>query len=67
MKDSWTSAKAYDTFMGRWSRLIAYEYVHWLEPSPGLRWLDLGCGTGALTSAILDLTDPTSILACDPF
>jgi SAM-dependent methyltransferase len=66
MKDNWTSANAYNAFMGRWSRLIALEYIRWLDPSPGLRWLDLGCGTGALTKVLLELTDPTSILACDP-
>ncbi len=66
MKDNWTSANAYDAFMGRWSRLIALEYIRWLDPPPKLRWLDLGCGTGALTKVLLEHTDPASILACDP-
>jgi trans-aconitate methyltransferase len=66
MNDRWVSADSYEAFMGRWSRLLAREFVRWLEPPPGLRWLELGCGTGALTEAILDQAMPASILACDP-
>jgi trans-aconitate methyltransferase len=64
--DSWESAKAYHSFMGRWSRLAAQEFVAWLDPATRLHWLDLGCGTGALTAALLDRAEPASILACDP-
>jgi ubiquinone/menaquinone biosynthesis C-methylase UbiE len=28
------------------------ETTEWLEPGPGSRWLDLGCGSGQLTRAI---------------
>lgn len=52
--------------MGRWSRQAAYEFLSWLEPQPNLRWLEMGCGTGALTEAILEQANPISILACDP-
>jgi SAM-dependent methyltransferase len=31
-----------------------------------MRWLDVGCGTGALTSAILHAADPALVLGCDP-
>ncbi len=34
--------------MGRWSRLIARVFLDWLAPPPAIRWLDFGCGTGAL-------------------
>lgn len=64
--DNWASANSYDFFMGRWSRLAALEFLGWLDPAPKLHWLDLGCGTGALTAAILERTNPSSILACDP-
>jgi SAM-dependent methyltransferase len=66
MKDNWSAANAYDAFMGRWSQQIAVQFIHWVKPRPGLRWLDLGCGTGALTGVLLNLTNPKSILACDP-
>jgi SAM-dependent methyltransferase len=31
-----------------------------------LRWLDVGCGTGALTSTILRTADPAGVLGVDP-
>ncbi len=64
--DGWGAAGSYDHFMGRWSRQIATEFLRWIEPRAGLHWLELGCGTGALTEAIIEHADPASILACDP-
>jgi SAM-dependent methyltransferase len=64
--DRWAAGDAYETFMGRWSRRLACDFVRWLGAKPRLNWLDVGCGTGALTSAICDLADPASIVACDP-
>lgn len=52
--------------MGRWSRQLAIEFVRWLDLPPGLNWLDLGCGTGALTTAICEHADPATVVACDP-
>jgi SAM-dependent methyltransferase len=52
--------------MGRWSRPLARRFVEWLHPNPLANWLEVGCGTGALTSAICDLGEPASIVACDP-
>jgi SAM-dependent methyltransferase len=52
--------------MGRWSRRLARAFVEWLQPSPALNWLELGCGTGALTSTLCGLCNPASIIACDP-
>jgi SAM-dependent methyltransferase len=66
MKDSWSSSSAYEAFMGRWSRRLAPSFLDWLSPEPGLRWLDVGCGTGALTTAILRKADPARIVGCDP-
>lgn len=43
---------AYDALMGRWSRSLASRFVAWLSAPPNQRWLDVGCGTGALTAAI---------------
>lgn len=53
--DRWSGGAAYERYMGRWSREIAREFLTWLEPTPRLRWLDVGCGTGALTRQILGL------------
>jgi SAM-dependent methyltransferase len=64
--DRWWGGTAYDRFMGRWSRLIAARFIDWLEPQPGLAWLDVGCGTGALTSTIVDMASPVSVTGIDP-
>jgi SAM-dependent methyltransferase len=62
----WKNADAYEAYMGRWSRPVAEAALAWLAPSPGLTWLDVGCGTGALTEAILEAGDPRGILGVDP-
>jgi SAM-dependent methyltransferase len=63
--DSWQSGNSYDRFMGRWSRLVAQEFLQWLPVPEHGRWLDVGCGTGALSSLVLDLKRPKQILAVD--
>jgi SAM-dependent methyltransferase len=52
--------------MGRWSRTLAIQFVDWLQPATRVDWLELGCGTGALTAAICSRADPISVTACDP-
>jgi SAM-dependent methyltransferase len=52
--------------MGRWSRLIAPRFLAWLGPADGLDWLEVGCGTGALSAAILAQGEPRSLVAVDP-
>jgi ubiquinone/menaquinone biosynthesis C-methylase UbiE len=48
----WASGDAYEPYVGRWSRLVAREFLAWLAVPPGQRWLDVGCGTGALSSTL---------------
>jgi SAM-dependent methyltransferase len=64
-EESWNAAHAYEQYVGRWSRLVAARFWHWLALSPGLAWADVGCGTGALVSTILTLDMPTSISGID--
>jgi SAM-dependent methyltransferase len=52
--DRWADGGAYEAFIGRWSRLVAADFVDWLAVPRGVAWLDAGCGTGALTRSILD-------------
>lgn len=63
---AWNSGDAYEQYIGRWSRLVAREFLAWLNVPTGGRWLDVGCGTGALSQTILELTEPTSVLGVDP-
>jgi SAM-dependent methyltransferase len=64
--DGWVAGDAYEAYMGRWSRPLARVFVEWLHPRASAHWLEIGCGTGALTSAICDLGEPASVVACDP-
>ncbi len=64
--DAWTAGAAYETYMGRWSRLLGPPFIEWLHPPVGASWLEIGCGTGALTSTIAALAAPASIVASDP-
>lgn len=61
----WADGDAYEAFMGRWSRVLAHEVLARLANSDGLRWLDVGCGTGALSQAILQRAAPTELLGVD--
>ena len=66
VKISFDAADDYDRFMGRWSRAIGEKFLAWLGAPRNARWLDVGCGTGALTAAICELGRPASVVACDP-
>jgi len=57
---------AYDRFMGHWSRLAGDQFLDWLAPKPGLRWLDVGCGNGAFTEMIIQRCAPASVDGIDP-
>ena len=51
--------------MGRWSRLVADGFVASLSCADGLRWLDVGCGTGALTAAVAARCRPRMVVGLD--
>ncbi|SMF13769.1 Methyltransferase domain-containing protein [Tistlia consotensis] len=64
--DAWQAGDSYDAYMGRWSRQIALRFVDWLHAADRLEWLEVGCGTGALSAAILARCDPKSVVSIDP-
>jgi SAM-dependent methyltransferase len=63
--DAWASGAAYEPYVGRWSRPVAREFLGWLAVPPGRRWLDVGCGTGALSQTILELAAPVQVTGVD--
>ena len=65
-EDTWSSGAAYDGYIGRWSRPVADHFVPWLEPQADADWIDVGCGSGALTRTILWSADPARVLGVDP-
>lgn len=65
-EDIWASGEAYEAYVGRWSRPVAREFVKWLDIPPSSRWLDVGCGTGALCEVILEAAAPIELVGVDP-
>ncbi|HEY8601252.1 MAG TPA: methyltransferase domain-containing protein [Thermomicrobiales bacterium] len=63
--DRWATGAAYEPYVGRWSRRVAAEFLTWLAVPPGGRWLDVGCGTGALTGTILAQAAPSAVRGAD--
>lgn len=64
-RDVWASGKLYEPYVGRWSRLVGKELLTWLSVPSRRDWLDVGCGTGALTEVILHHADPNSVTGID--
>jgi len=58
--------KAYERLMGRWSRLAGDLFLDWLELPKGLHWVDVGCGNGAFTEAVIARAAPAAMTAIDP-
>ncbi|HEY0735047.1 MAG TPA: methyltransferase domain-containing protein [Herpetosiphonaceae bacterium] len=63
--ETWGASAPYERYVGRWSRLVAREFLDWLTIPAGAAWADVGCGTGALAAAILSRCDPQAIVAID--
>ncbi|MBD0270373.1 MAG: methyltransferase domain-containing protein [Acetobacteraceae bacterium] len=64
--DRWLSGDVYEPYVGRWSRLVAGEFLAWLDAPDRLAWLDVGCGTGALAAAVAGRCAPRRLAGIDP-
>jgi SAM-dependent methyltransferase len=60
------AAEAYDSFMGRYSRLLSAQLADLAAIRPGHRALDVGCGTGALTGELVERLGVARVAAVDP-
>jgi ubiquinone/menaquinone biosynthesis C-methylase UbiE len=65
-KGFFTDGAAYERMMGRWSRSAGSVFLDWLDMPPDMRWLDVGCGTGAFTQLLIDIVHPQAVGAVDP-
>jgi len=59
-------SRAYESFMGRWSRVLGDAFVQFAGVAEGERVLDLGCGTGSLTAALLSARSTVEVVGVDP-
>jgi SAM-dependent methyltransferase len=64
--ERWHDGTGYESYVGRWSRRVAERFLPWLDIRFGASWVDVGCGTGVLTRAIIELEDPASVIGIDP-
>jgi SAM-dependent methyltransferase len=66
LSDTWERGSPYEQYVGRWSRRVAPLFLSWLNIPAGRKWLDVGCGTGALCAAIVDRCSPASVAGVEP-
>ena len=64
--DWFADGEAYERYVGRWSRRVGPMFLDWLSLPAGLRWVDVGCGTGALTKTILEQSNPSKVTGVEP-
>ena len=66
VSDTWERGDPYERYVGRWSRRVAPRFLSWLSLPRGQRWLDVGCGSGALCAVILDQCSPSHLTGVEP-
>ena len=59
------NAEAYERLMGRWSRRLAPQLIHFGGLHDGDRVLDVGCGTGNLSFALPEFANVSAIVGID--
>jgi ubiquinone/menaquinone biosynthesis C-methylase UbiE len=56
---------AYEKTMGVWSQLVGSQFLDWIRPEVGKRWIDVGCGNGVFTEQIVTGYSPLEIKGID--
>jgi SAM-dependent methyltransferase len=59
------AVEAYERLIGRWSRAAAPAFVDFAQVGNAVDVLDVGCGTGALTAALVERLPGASITGLD--
>jgi SAM-dependent methyltransferase len=65
VNEVWAEGAAYERYMGRWSTVAARAFVEWLAVEEARRWVDIGCGAGALTGAVVSVARPSRVISVD--
>jgi SAM-dependent methyltransferase len=65
-RDWFADGDAYEHYIGRWSRPVGHLFLDWLSRPDGLRWVDVGCGTGALSATVLERANPEAVTGIEP-
>jgi SAM-dependent methyltransferase len=60
------NGSAYERGMGVWSRHTGEVFLDWLALPPRLRWIDVGCGSGAITELLVQRSTPAEMQGIDP-
>ena len=60
------SADAYDRHVGRYSAQLASELIRFAGVQAGMRAVDVGCGPGALTAALVQRLGAANVHGADP-
>jgi len=63
---SFADAEGYELLMGRWSALLGREFVRFVALPTHASVLDVGCGTGSLSAAILEGVPGSRVTGIDP-
>lgn len=66
VRDAWAAGDRYEPYVGRWSRRVASRFLEFLAAPSGGEWLDVGCGTGALSETVLDEGGAGAVTGIDP-
>ena len=63
---TYSNPAAYRRFMGRWSAQLAPQFIRFVGVENGQRILDIGCGTGSLSTALLAVGPAVRVVGVDP-